>query len=90
MMAFRPKKKIRIPIPRQQEQKRCYFCTTNMHVVDYKNGEFLRRFMNLEGKIYPRRKTGTCAKDQRTVAEAIKRARFLSLVPYTMRVKKRP
>lgn len=61
-----------------------------MHSLDYKNAELLRRFMNSEGKIYPRRKTGTCAKDQRSLAEAIKRARFLALVPYTTRLKKRP
>lgn len=88
-MAFHGKKKMKFKIP-PQENKRCYFCAANMHNIDYKNADFLRRLMNSEGKIYPRRKTGTCAKDQRTLAEAIKRARFLALVPYTLRLKKRP
>lgn len=90
-MAF-TKSKNRMFKPKQQsvEPKHCYFCTTNMHSIDFKNGDMIRRFMNAEGKIYPRRKTGTCAKDQRTLAEAIKRARFLALVPYTTRIKKRP
>jgi small subunit ribosomal protein S18 len=60
-----------------------------MHSIDFKNGELLRRFMNSEGKIYPRRKTGTCAKDQRSLAEAIKRSRYLALVPYTTRIKRK-
>ncbi|MEK7149163.1 MAG: 30S ribosomal protein S18 [Patescibacteria group bacterium] len=67
------------------EEKPCYFCTTNIHSIDFKNAEFIRRFMNSQGKIYPRRKTGTCAKDQRTLTSAIKQARFLALVPYTTR-----
>ena len=76
--------------PQVMPEKHCYFCTTNMHSIDYKNAELIRRFMNNEGKIYPRRKTGTCAKDQRTLGEAIKRARYLALVPYTTRIKKKP
>ncbi|MEK7636733.1 MAG: 30S ribosomal protein S18 [Patescibacteria group bacterium] len=89
-MAQRMKRKFKILVPQSAEKKYCHFCTINMHSIDYKNGEFLRRFMNSEGKIYPRRKTGTCASDQRELAEAIKRARFLALVPYTLRVKRRP
>ena len=90
-MAFtKPKTKSFIPRQQSAEPKHCYFCTTNMHVIDFKKSDLLRRFMNSEGKIYPRRKTGTCAKDQRTLAEAIKRARYLAFVPYTLRIKKRP
>ncbi len=81
--SFRPKTQ------QPTEPKHCYFCTTNMHSIDFKAGDMLRRFMNSEGKIYPRRKTGTCARDQRTLAEAIKRARFLALVPYTTRLRRR-
>ena len=69
----------------QQDQKQCYFCTTNRDVIDYKEAEMLRKFMSSQAKIYPPRKTGTCAHHQRQLARAIKRARFLALVPYTMR-----
>ena len=67
------------------EKKQCYFCTTNRVRLDYKDGELLRRFMSAQAKIYPPRKTGTCAHHQRALARAIKRARFLALVPYTTR-----
>lgn len=53
--------------------------------IDYKDAETLRRFMSGQAKIYPPRKTGTCAKHQRILARAIKRARFFGLVPYTTR-----
>lgn len=67
------------------EQKQCFFCTNNRNVIDYKDGEMLRKFMSAQGKIYPRRKSGLCASHQRRVALAIKRARFMALVPYTTR-----
>jgi small subunit ribosomal protein S18 len=51
--------------------------------IEYKNIDGLRRFMDGHGKIIPRRKTGTCAKHQRRLALAIKRARHLALLPYT-------
>lgn len=63
----------------------CYFCTTNRDVIDYKDAETLRKFMSGQARIYPPRKTGTCAKHQRRLARAIKRARFMGLVPYTTR-----
>ncbi len=69
----------------QQEQKQCYFCTVNRDVIDYKDGELVRRFMSSQGKIYPRRKSGLCAFHQRRLAIAAKRARYLGLVPYTTR-----
>lgn len=68
------------PIPKQ-----CLFCTTNRDVIDYKNAENLRQFMSVQGKIYPRRKSGLCARHQRHLATAIKRARYLAIVPYTTR-----
>jgi len=63
----------------------CYFCTTNREMIDYKDSELLKHFMSSQAKIYPPRKSGVCAKHQRRLARAIKRARFLALVPYTTR-----
>ena len=56
----------------------------NAHIkhVDYKDAEFLKRFLNEQGKILPRRLTGTSLKFQRKVAQAVKRARHLALLPY--------
>lgn len=68
-----------------QERKQCYFCTTNRDVVDYKDAENLKRFLSASAKIYPRRKSGLCAKHQRKLATAVKRARYLALIPYTTR-----
>jgi small subunit ribosomal protein S18 len=66
-------------IPRR---KVCVFCTDKIDVIDYKRPEILRRFLTDRGKIRPRRRTGTCAKHQRRLAVAIKRARHLALLPY--------
>jgi small subunit ribosomal protein S18 len=54
----------------------------SVETIDYKEPAKLRRYISDRGKIEPRRKTGTCAKHQRTLAEAIKRARYLALLPY--------
>lgn len=54
----------------------------NVEGIDYKETVKLRRYISDRGKIEPRRKTGTCAKHQRALAEAIKRARHLALLPY--------
>ncbi len=62
-------------------KKVCRFCA-NKGKIDYKDAEGLRRFMTERGKILPRRITGTCAKHQRAVAAAIKRARAICLLPY--------
>lgn len=69
----------------QLEKKQCFFCTTNRDVVDYKDAELLRKFMSAMAKIYPRRKSGLCARHQRKFSSAVKRARYLALVPYTTR-----
>jgi small subunit ribosomal protein S18 len=62
--------------------KECQFCTEKNTSIDYKNVELLRRFITDEGKIRPRRQTGTCAKHQRELAVAVKRARHIALVPF--------
>lgn len=65
-------------------QKQCFFCTSAHKVVDYKDPELLRRFTSSHMKIMPRRRSSLCASHQRELARAIKRARFLSLMPYTL------
>ncbi len=60
----------------------CPFCTDKELKLDYKDTNLLRRFVSEDGKIRPRRQTGTCAKHQRKVAQAIKRARHLALFPF--------
>lgn len=65
-------------------RKVCRFCADHMAGVDYKDVARLRMFISDRGKIEPRRKTGTCQKHQRIVAIAIKRARHMALLPYTL------
>ena len=62
--------------------KICTFCADKIP-IDYKDIVLLRRFVSERGKIEPRRRTGVCAKHQRKLSLAIKRARFLALLPYT-------
>ena len=59
----------------------CKFCSQKMK-IDYKDADGLRRFITERGKILPRRITGTCAKHQRALAVAIKRARLIALLPF--------
>ncbi len=61
--------------------KPCRFCMDKIE-IDYKNDSLLRRFMTDRGKITPRRITGTCARHQRQLAAAIKRARSIALLPF--------
>ncbi len=60
----------------------CPFCTDKELKIDYKDAQALRRFVTEDGKIRPRRQTGACAKHQRRVAQAVKRARHLALLPF--------
>lgn len=63
-------------------KKVCYFKKNNIKYIDYKDVELLKMFITPNGKIAPRRTTGTCAKHQRELAKAIKNARFMALLPY--------
>lgn len=63
-------------------RKVCYFTKNKINYIDYKDVELLKRFISPSGKITPRRVTGTCAKYQRLLATAIKRAREMALLPY--------
>ena len=65
-----------------KKKKYCRFKKNGIKYVDYKDPEFLKKFLNEQGKILPRRLTGTSLKFQRKVSRAIKRARHLSLMPY--------
>jgi len=64
------------------QRKVCPFCSDKVKVIDYKDPSRLGRYISDRGKILPRRKMGTCAKHQRALAVAIKRARHLALLPY--------
>lgn len=65
-------------------RRACYFCETR-EPIDFKNAQLLRRFIADSGRIETRRKTSTCARHQRELARAIKRARYLALLPYVVR-----
>jgi small subunit ribosomal protein S18 len=65
-----------------KKKKYCRFKKAGIKYVDYKDAEFLKRFLNEQGKILPRRLTGTSLKFQKKVAQAVKRARHLALLPY--------
>ena len=75
----RPRRKGRFT-PRR---KACSFCVEGVKAIDYKDVGRLRRFLSDRARIEPRRKLGTCAKHQRALAIALKRARHLALLPYT-------
>lgn len=68
---------------RKVRKKVCGFCVDKVENIDYKDIARLRRYMSERGKILPRRVTGTCARHQRELTVAIKRARHLALLPYT-------
>lgn len=67
----------------RKRKKVCVFCAEKIYDIEYKDAAKLRRFLNERAKILPRRTTGTCAKHQRQLTEAIKRARHIALLPYT-------
>ncbi len=74
----------RRPRGRKPRRKVCAFCVDKIEYIDYKDVNRLRRFINERGKILPRRMSGNCAKHQRQLSEAIKRARAIALLPYTV------
>jgi len=67
-----------------RRHKECVFCKQKVIYIDYKRADVLRSFLNDRGKIRPRRQTGTCAKHQRQLSVAIKRARHLALLPFVV------
>ena len=69
--------------PYRRRRKVCEFCENKIENIDYKDTATLKKYISERGKILPRRATGTCAKHQRKVTVAIKRARNVALLPYT-------
>lgn len=70
------------PIRRTFVKRACRFCADKVRAIDYKDLERIGRYVTERGKILPSRLTGTCATHQRVLARAIKRARFMALLPY--------
>jgi len=68
---------------RKPKRKACNFCVDKITAIDYKDIGRLRKFTSERGKILPRRITGNCAKHQRALTRAVKRARTIALMPYT-------
>ncbi len=64
-------------------QRVCIFCAEKSRQIDYKQTDTLKRFLTERGQIRPRRKTGLCTKHQRRLSTAVKRSRFMALLPYT-------
>lgn len=65
--------------------KQCFFCSQNLDDIDYKDVELLRRFVSGQAKIINPKHTGTCALHQRRLSRAVKRARFMALLPFVRR-----
>ena len=70
------------PTVEVKKKKYCRFKKAGMKYVDYKDAEFLKKFLNEQGKLLPRRLTGTSQKYQKKVATAVKRARHLAMLPF--------
>ncbi len=67
----------------QNQEKACPLCTgEETEEIDYKNEELLRKFISPQGRILPRKKTGVCARHQRQIARAVKRARVVGILPF--------
>ena len=66
----------------RKKKKVCQFCQDKVEFIDYKDSAKLKKFISERGKILPRRISGTCAKHQRELQNAIKRARHMALLPY--------
>ena len=69
---------------KQPRRKDCQFCPDTTDYVDYKDTQKLRTYVTDRGKIKPRRVTGACTQHQRDIAEAVKRARVMALMPYSV------
>ena len=70
------------PARKPAKKKVCIFCVDKVNEIDYKDVKKLKKFVSESGKIAPRRTSGVCAKHQRTLSSAIKRARLIALLPF--------
>ena len=75
-------KEIKKPVRQPARRKVCNFCVEKAQSIDYKDVAKLKKYLTESGKILPRRMTGVCARHQRELAVAIKRARQMALIPY--------
>ncbi|PIR46294.1 MAG: 30S ribosomal protein S18 [Candidatus Vogelbacteria bacterium CG10_big_fil_rev_8_21_14_0_10_49_38] len=66
----------------QRDTRQCQFCVNNAKTIDYKDVELLKHYLDTHMRISKHRRTGVCAKHQRALSQAIKRARFMALLPY--------
>jgi len=71
-------------LSRVHSQTQCRFCRQGVKYIDYKDVEVLQKLLTHRGKIYSRKRSGNCASCQRKVKKAIKRARYMALLPYTV------
>ena len=69
---------------KQPRRKYCQFCKEHVEYIDYKDTQLLRKYVTDRGKIKPRRVTGACVQHQRDIANAVKRAREMALMPYVV------
>lgn len=72
-------------INKNRKEKGCYFCQNNINEINYKDTNTLRRYLSSFGKIVARKRSGVCAWHQRKLANAIKRSRFMGLLPFVVR-----
>ena len=70
---------------KSNKKKVCFFCAEKISAVEYKDVDLLRRFTTAQSKIIARKRTGMCSKHQRRLSNAIKRARFMAIIPYVSR-----
>ncbi len=73
---------VKKPVKRVQRRKVCAFCVEKATAIDYKDVNKLKKYVTEKGKMLPRRMTGTCSAHQRMLAEAIKKARIMALLPF--------
>jgi len=73
-----------MPIAKKKVDRQCMFCQANATAINYKDTNTLRRYLSSFGKIVARKRSGVCAWHQRKLANAIKRARFMGLLPYVV------
>lgn len=67
------------------KDKYCFFCVNGIDFIDYKDWQQIKKFTSSYGKIVPKRRSGVCSKHQRRVSTAIKRSRFMALLPYVVK-----
>ena len=86
-MAYNKTDRADAPLKRRKIRRRkkvCVFCADKSATIDYKDANKLKRYISERGKILPRRITGTCAKHQRALTVAVKRARQIAVLPYVV------